>query len=174
MKKINKINNLFVTQSAIIAALYVILTLFSAFFGLDKGIIQFRVSEILTVLPAVTPSAILGLFIGCLISNILSGAIVFDVVFGSLATLIGALGTYYLGRRIKWLSAVGPIIANTVAVPLILKYAYNLEGTVIFFSFTVFLGELVCSGILGTLLLYSLPKKLFIHKKNNLSKKGDA
>ncbi len=160
-----KKRNLFITQAALIAALYVVLTLVSAAFGLDSKAIQFRLSEVLTVLPALTPAAIPGLFIGCLLSNFICGAMLPDMIFGSLATLIGAVGTYFIGKRVKWLSALPPIAANTVIVPLVLKYAYHLDGTVPFFALTVFIGEFVCCGILGTVLLYAIPKKLAAQMK---------
>ena len=160
-----KKRNLFITQAALIAALYVVLTLVSAAFGLDSKAIQFRLSEVLTVLPALTPAAIPGLFIGCLLSNFICGAMLPDMIFGSLATLIGAVGTYFIGKRVKWLSALPPIAANTVIVPLVLKYAYHLDGTVPVFALTVFIGEFVCCGILGTVLLYAIPKKLAAQMK---------
>ena len=105
-----KKRNPFITQAALIAALYVVLTLVSAAFGLDSKAIQFRLSEVLTVLPALTPAAIPGLFIGCLLSNFICGAMLPDMIFGSLATLIGAVGTYFIGKRVKWLSALPPIL----------------------------------------------------------------
>lgn len=160
-----KKRNPFITQAALIAALYVVLTLVSAAFGLDSKAIQFRLSEVLTVLPALTPAAIPGLFIGCLLSNFICGAMLPDMIFGSLATLIGAVGTYFIGKRVKWLSALPPIAANTVIVPLVLKYAYHLDGTVPFFALTVFIGEFVCCGILGTVLLYAMPKRLAAQMK---------
>lgn len=160
-----KKRNLFITQAALIAALYVVLTLVSAAFGLDSKAIQFRLSEVLTVLPTLTSAAIPGLFIGCLLSNFICGAMLPDMIFGSLATLIGAVGTYFIGKRVKWLSALPPIAANTVIVPLVLKYAYHLDGTVPFFALTVFIGEFVCCGILGTVLLYAIPKRLAAQMK---------
>ena len=160
-----KKRNPFITQAALIAALYVVLTLVSAAFGLDSKAIQFRLSEVLTVLPALTPAAIPGLFIGCLLSNFICGAMLPDMIFGSLATLIGAVGTYFIGKRVKWLPALPPIAANTVIVPLVLKYAYHLDGTVPFFALTVFIGEFVCCGILGTVLLYAIPKRLAAQMK---------
>lgn len=160
-----KKRNPFITQAALIAALYVVLTLVSAAFGLDSKAIQFRLSEVLTVLPALTPAAIPGLFIGCLLSNFICGAMLPDMIFGSLATFIGAVGTYFIGKRVKWLSALPPIAANTVIVPLVLKYAYHLDGTVPFFALTVFIGEFVCCGILGTVLLYAIPKRLAAQMK---------
>ena len=92
---------LFLTQAAVIAAIYVVLTIFISAFNLASGAIQVRISEALTILPFFTPAAIPGLAIGCLLSNLLTGAAVYDVVFGSLATLLGAVGTYLLRKHIK-------------------------------------------------------------------------
>ena len=160
-----KQNTRHLTVAAAIAALYVVLTGLSALFGLDKGAIQFRISEALTVLPCLTPAAIPGLFVGCLLSNLLYAAALPDLIFGSLATLLGAVGTYYLGRKVKWLSALPPILSNTVIIPLVLKYAYGLEGGLLYFAVTVFVGEFVCCGLIGTLLLYHLPKPLLRYIK---------
>ena len=85
---------LFITQGAVIAAIYVVLTYIVSLLGLTNGVIQVRLSEALTILPVFTPAAIPGLVVGCVISNILTGAVIWDVIFGSLATLIGAVGTY--------------------------------------------------------------------------------
>ena len=143
-----------------VAALYVVLTGISAMLNLDKGAIQLRLSEALTVLPIVTPAAIPGLFIGCFLSSALYGGIPIDVIFGSAATLIGAVGTYYIGKKHPLVATLPPVIANTVAVPLILKYAYMLEGPVTYVAITVFIGEFICCCVLGTALLHSLPKAL--------------
>ena len=104
----------FITQGAVIAAIYVVLVIVFDYWSF--GPIQFRVAEALTILPYFTPAAIPGLFIGCLIANILGGAVIWDIVFGSIATLIGAVGTYLL-RKNKWLAPLPPIIANTIIVP---------------------------------------------------------
>ena len=90
---------LFLTQAAVIAAIYVVLTIFISAFNLASGAIQVRISEALTILPFFTPAAIPGLAIGCLLSNLLTGVAVYDVVFGSLATLLGAVGTYLLRKH---------------------------------------------------------------------------
>ena len=103
---------------------------------------QFRIAEALTILPYFTPAAIPGLFVGCIIANILGGAIVWDVVFGSIATLIGAIGTYLL-RKHKWLAPVPPIVANTIIVPFVLKFAYGSEGMFAMFFVTVGAGEII-------------------------------
>lgn len=148
---------LFITQAAIIAALYVVLTLLANALGLANYAIQLRFSEALTILPFFTPAAIPGLFLGCLISNLLTGAIIWDVVFGSLATLLGAVGTYLL-RRVKWLAPLPPIAANTIIVPFVLYYAYRIPGSIPYFMLTVGIGEILSCGVLGMLLLFVLQK----------------
>ena len=87
------------TWAALIAALYVVLTFIANAAGLASGAIQVRLSEMLTIMPMFTWAAVPGLTIGCVLANLLTGCAVWDVVFGSLATLLGALGTYYIGRR---------------------------------------------------------------------------
>ncbi len=155
MKNRKKIVN--VSVAAIIAALYVVLTYLASALGLASFAIQVRFSEALTILPLFTPAAIPGLFAGCVLANILTGCAMWDVIFGSLATLLGALGTYFL-RKYKILATLPPIIANTLIVPPVLLYVYNLEGTYWFFTLTVCLGEIISCGILGTLLRKSLEK----------------
>lgn len=145
------------TQAAIIAACYVVLTFIANSLGLANGAIQVRFSESLCVLPAFTPAAIPGLFLGCLISNIMSGCVIFDIVFGSIATLIGAVFTYLL-RKYKYLSVVPPIVSNTLIIPFVLKFAYGLPAGISYFFITVGIGEIISCGILGTLLILYLKK----------------
>ena len=136
------------TYAALTAGLYVILTLIASMMGLSNGVIQIRFSESLTILPVFTSSAIPGLTLGCVIANIISGAHIYDVIFGSVATLIGAVFTYVL-RKNKYLAASCPIISNTVIVPLILSYVYHFEGSIWYFAVTVFIGEVISCGVLG-------------------------
>ncbi len=145
------------TQAAIIAACYIVLTFIANSIGLASGAIQVRFSESLCVLPAFTPAAIPGLFIGCLVSNILSGCVIFDIVFGSIATLIGAIFTYLL-RKYKYLASVPPIISNTLIIPFVLKFAYGLPAGISYFFVTVGIGEIISCGVLGTLLILYLKK----------------
>lgn len=147
----------FITQAAIIAAIYVVLTIAINAFDLANGAIQVRISEALTILPFFTPAAVPGLFVGCLLSNFITGAPIWDVIFGSLATLSGAAGTYFL-RKYKWLAPVPPIIANVLIIPPVLYYAYGLPGSIPLFMLTVGIGELISCGILGMLLLFLLQK----------------
>lgn len=177
---------LFLTQAALIAALYVVLTEISNIFGLASFAVQIRFSEALTILPFFTPAAIPGLFVGCIISNLLVSANIFDIIFGSLATLIGAFLTYFIGKATSgknannktdafdvtstiptskswykktaaWLAPIPPIAANTLIIPFVLKYAYGYEPLWLFFL-TVFAGEFISCGILGMPLLFLVKK----------------
>ena len=143
---------LFLTRGAMIAAGYVVLTYLTHLVGLDSGAIQFRISEALTVLPVFFAEAIPGLFIGCALSNLLCGGTVLDILFGSLATLLGALGTYAL-RRMPMLASIPPIIANVLIIPPVLIYAYGATEALPYLMLTVGLGEVVCAGVLGTILI---------------------
>ena len=146
---------LFVAQAALIAAIYVVLTYFISAFNLASGAIQVRISEALTILPAFTPAAIPGLAIGCFLSNLLTGCLPMDVLFGSLATLIGAVGSY-LFRKHKWLVPLPPVVANTVIVPFVLAYVYGAEGSIPFFMLTVGIGEVISCYVLGSILMNAL------------------
>ena len=150
-------NTKYLTQSGVIAALYVALTLLAKVFGLDSGQIQLRLSEALCVLPVFLPAAVPGLTIGCLLANLLCGNIIWDVVFGTLATLIGAIGTRLL-RKHPLLALLPPILSNTIIVPFVLAYAYCLPGSVPFFMLTVGIGEVLSCGLLGSLLYNTLDK----------------
>ncbi|MBQ5599313.1 MAG: QueT transporter family protein [Lachnospiraceae bacterium] len=151
--KENKTRNL--VFSALIASIYVVLTLLLR--PISYGPIQFRVSEALCVLPYFTPAAIPGVFIGCLISNLLGGAVLMDIVFGSLATLIGAIGSWLL-RRNRWLVSLPPILSNTLIIPWVLKFAYGSEDLVWYMMITIGIGEILAIGVLGQLLISVLAK----------------
>ncbi|MDD3279039.1 MAG: QueT transporter family protein [Lachnospiraceae bacterium] len=147
---------LYLTQGAMIAALYIILTYLANSLGLANYAIQVRFSEALTILPFFTPAAIPGLFAGCILSNLLTGCMPLDIIFGSLATLAGAFGTYALRKKSPWLAPLPPIIANTIVVPFILSYVYQFEGSIPYFMLTVGAGEVISCGILGMILLFAL------------------
>ena len=145
----------FICQAAVIAALYVVLTyVFSAF---ASGVIQVRVSEALTILPAFKPAAIPGLVIGCLLSNTLTGCVLLDIIFGSVATLIGALGSYAL-RRHTWLVPIPPIVSNMIIVPFVLRFAYGATDAFPFMIATVGAGEIISCYLLGMILYGALKK----------------
>ena len=146
----------FMTKAAMIAAVYVVLTVVFAPFSF--GEIQVRISEALTILPAFTPAAVPGLFVGCLLGNLLGGAAVPDIIFGSLATLIGAFGTWKLRDTHPLLLPVPPILANALIIPFVLRYAYGVPLPIPLMMLTVGFGELLSAGVLG-MLLYTLLKK---------------
>ena len=135
-------------QGAVIAALYVVLTIIFA--PISFGAVQVRIAEIMTIMPLFTPAAIPGLFLGCVLANLLGGAIIWDVIFGSVATLIGAaLG--YLLRKNRWLVPIPAIIANTVIVPLVLRYGYGIDMPLYLLAVYIALGEIVGCYLLGEL-----------------------
>lgn len=139
----------------VIAALYVVLTMVSAAFGLASGAIQVRLSEALTVLPALTASAVPGLTVGCLLANLITGCAPWDVVFGTLATLLGAVGTRMLKDK-PFLCWIPPVVSNMVIVPLVLMKVYGVPDTFWYLMITVGAGEVIACGVLGLLLLHSL------------------
>ena len=145
------------TQAAIIAALYVVLTYLAGMLGLASGAIQIRFSEALTILPVFTPAAIPGLFAGCILSNLFTGCALPDIVFGSLATLIGAVFTRKL-RKLPYLAPVPPNVTNTMIVQNVLLYAYGIKPSWLSFL-TVFAGEMISCEILGILLEKVIKKR---------------
>ena len=155
------------TRGALIAAMYVGLCYVSTIFGLSSGVIQFRLAEVLCILPVFMPEAIPGLFIGCLLSNVIAGGVIWDIIFGSIATLIGAIGAYLLRKvpeKIKWVATLPTLVANMIIVPFVLMYAYGIEEGFAFLAFTVGLGELVCGVIGGTVLYYSMKDAKILKK----------
>lgn len=148
----------FITHAAIIAALYVVLTLIANALGMANYAIQIRFSEALTILPLFTPAAIPGLYVGCLLSNVLTGCIAWDILFGPIATLLGAIGTYLLRKKHPLLGTLPPITANTLIVPFVLAYAYKFEGSIPYFMVSVGIGEVLSCGVLGYLVWLTLKK----------------
>jgi len=147
---------LFLTQAAMIAAIYVVMTVVFAPFSF--GQIQVRISEALTILPFFTPAAIPGITIGCLVGNAIGGAIVPDIIFGSLATLVGAIFTYLLRGKNEFLAPLPPIISNSIIVPLVLRHAYGVPLPYPLLMLSVGLGEILSCGVIGMVLLRTLKK----------------
>lgn len=139
--------------AGMIAALYAVVTLLLR--PISYGEMQVRVSEALTLLPILTPAAVPGLFVGCLIANVLGSATIWDMVFGSLATLIAALITRRL-RHKPALAALAPVVMNGLVVGLVLHFTLNLPllATMLW----VALGEAVACYALGLPLLWALKK----------------
>ncbi len=147
-----------IAQGAIIAALYVVLTLIFA--PISFGPLQLRIAEALTILPLFTPAAIPGLFVGCVLANLLGGAIVWDVVFGSLATLIGAALGYVL-RKNRWLVPIPAIAANALIIPFVLRYGYGIaEDPLPLLALYIAAGEVLGCGVLG-----ELPATVLLRRK---------
>jgi len=159
----------YVIQTFVIALLYIILTIIADQFGMAKNIVQIRISDALAVLPYFTPAAIPGLFIGCFVSNglislttdpntgkmVLSTVAQYYVLYGSIATLIGAIGGFIL-RKYKFIVGVPTIIANTIAMPLIFKFIFRYDERLLKCVLTVGVGELISCGLLGIALLMAL------------------
>ena len=145
---------LYLAQAAMIAALYVVLTY--VFAPISFGEIQVRIAEALTILPVFTFAAIPGLFIGCLLGNIIGGALIPDVILGSLATLIGAFFTWKLRNAHPFLAPIPPILSNMIIIPFVLKYAYLIDLPIPLMMLSVGIGEVLSCGVLGLSLYYAL------------------
>ena len=146
-------------SGAMIAALYAALTV--ALAPISYGPVQFRVSEALTLLPWYLPEAVPGLFVGCVVANFFGGYGVVDMVFGSLATLIGALLTRKAPRL--WLAALPPVVSNMLIIGAMLHFLINvpLAATAIY----VGLGEA------GACFLLGLPLMRFLERQGILTRR---
>ena len=163
----NKNRTMQLANAGMIAALYVVLTWVANLLGLASGAIQIRISEALTILPVFTAAAVPGLTVGCVLANLLTGCAAWDVVFGSLATLIGAVGTRLLKNK-PLLAWIPPVVSNAVIVPIVLMKVYGVEDVTVFgqtfggnsvwlmLVVTVGIGEIIACGIMGLLLWQSL------------------
>ena len=153
----NRNNTLKLATGAVIAALYVVLTVLAAQFNLASGAIQVRFSEALTIMPVFTAAAVPGLTIGCVLANLLTGCAVWDVVFGSLATLIGAVGTRLLKNK-PLLAWIPPVLSNMAIIPIILIKVYGVPDAWWFLLLTIGAGEIISCGVLGLLLHRALSR----------------
>ncbi|MER1993764.1 MAG: QueT transporter family protein [Eubacteriales bacterium] len=151
----NRNKNLQLANAGMIAALYVVLTWIANLAGLASGAIQVRLSEALTILPVFTAAAVPGLTVGCVLANLLTGCAAWDVVFGSLATLIGAVGTRLLKNK-PMLAWIPPVVSNMAIVPIILIRVYGVPDAWWFLVLTVGAGEVISCGLLGLLLWKAL------------------
>ena len=142
-------------QAALIAAIYATLTIVLGSFG--YGPIQFRIAEALTVLPALTPAGIPGLFVGCMVANILGPYGMLDMVLGGGATLIAAILSYKL-RKHPILVPLPPVLVNAVVIGAMLYYAYGVPMNLFACMGTVGLGQLVSCYAIGYPLLKILSR----------------
>ena len=145
----------YITEASAIAALYTVITI--AIGPLGSAAIQCRIPEAMCMLAIFTPAAIPGMTIGCLISNIATGCLWQDVLFGTLATLIGVVGARLL-RQIWWLTPLPTVVSNTLIVPFVLAYAYHAEEGIPFLMLTVGIGEVISAYVLGIVLYFALRK----------------
>ena len=150
------------SRAGIIAAMYVALTLI--FQPISFGAVQFRISEALMLLPLLTANAIPGLFVGCLAANLVGGGVWFDVLLGSVATLLAAIFAY---KWRKWppLSAFSAVLFNGLIVGPVVYFAYVYDpagavsvGTLLFTMLTVAAGEMAVCYVLGLPLYYALKR----------------
>jgi len=155
MKKLN-LTAPRLAQGALIAAVYVVLTVLFA--PISFGAMQVRIAEALTILPLFTSAAIPGLFIGCILANLLGGAVALDVVFGSIATLLGAVGGYLL-RKNRWLVPLPAIVSNGLIVPFVLRCGYGVDLPILLMMLYVAVGEVLGCYVLGELLASAILKR---------------
>lgn len=150
--------------SSLIASIYTICTVLLA--PISYGAVQVRVSEALTILPYFSAYPIGGLFIGCLISNLIGGNGLLDIIFGSLATLVAGILTYIIGRSNlkykKYICPLPPVVINAVVVGFVLNYTLNLP--LLPSMFWVGIGEAIACYILGLLLLSLFEKNKKLKK----------
>lgn len=151
-------NTRYLTEAAVIAAMYAAVTIALGHFG--SGLFQVRISEALTILPMFTPAAIPGLFVGCVISNIITGNGPVDVIFGSFATLLAAFLSYKMPN--KYLVPLPPVVVNAIVVGFILNYvlAVPLPAAMGW----VALGQIISCYGAGSILIFLLERnkdKLF-------------
>ena len=159
MDQKNRQRTRYLCQAAVIAALYVVLTLLAKMLGLDSGVIQVRFSEMLCILPIFLSSAIPGVTVGCFLASLLTGAVWLDIIIGPIATLIGAIGTYLL-RKYKWIAPMPPIVSNAIIIPFVLAYGYGMEQAIPLMMLTVAIGEIISVYILGMIFYHGAEKYL--------------
>lgn len=157
MKKRN-ING--ITAGALFAASYVVLTFVSQIFGLASGAIQFRLSECLTVFAYMGSYSIMGLTVGCFLANLLTGCALWDIIFGSVATLIGAVGTYYIHKVSDKLLWLPPVLSNCIIVPVVLQKVYGVTDAYWYLMLTVGIGEIAMCLAVGMLVHKAVKKRI--------------
>ena len=158
----SRITAKYLTRAAIIAAIYVVLTYLAGILNLAYGPVQFRISEALTVLPFLFPEAVPGLFVGCIVSNILSPYGVLDLVVGSAATLLAAIWTNKCRNR--FVAPLPPVVCNAVLVGAMIAwyeagFGAGFLAAFVYNAATVGLGEAIVCYALGLPLLKVLENR---------------
>ncbi len=154
--------SIFITHAALVAALYVALGTLSYFMGLDSGTVQLRFSEALCVLPAVYPPAFYGVTVGCLLFNTIFTGNILDIVFGTLATLIGAVFARMMKKH-KYLAFIPSVISNSLIIPFVICFT-TMNGIISalpLLALSVAVGEIASCGVLGNLIIKTLDKRKF-------------
>ena len=146
------------TLNGVIAAAYAALTLVASAMNLAYGPVQFRFSEALTVLPFLFPGTWPGLFVGCLVANLLSPYGPIDIVIGSLATLLAAIWTEKVDR--PWLAPLPPVLCNMVLVGFTAQFAALFAVNALW----VGIGEAVVCYVLGLLLIRAVPNVSYLRR----------
>lgn len=147
-------------ETALIAAIYVILTFVSAAFGLSSGAIQLRLSEALCVLAIFTPAAVPGVALGCFTANLLTGCALWDIVFGTLASLVGMLGCRAM-KKFPYLAPAPYALANMIVIPFVVKLVYGAPDALYFIFLTIGIGEIISVFAVG------IPLYLVLKKHSN-------
>ena len=157
----NKKHVRFLCEAALIAAIYVILTYFCAAVGMSSGAIQLRLSEALCIFGLFTPAALPGVALGCFMANLLTGCALWDIVFGSLASLIGMIGVIAL-KKFPYLAPVPYALANMIIVPFVVKLVYGAPEALPLIFLTVGIGEII--SVFG----FGIPLYLVLKKHKNV------
>lgn len=144
-------------EAALIAAIYVILTYLCAAIGMSSGAVQLRFSEALCVLAIFTPAAVPGVALGCFMANLLTGCALWDIVFGSLASLIGMIGCRALKKH-PYVALVPYALANMVIIPFVVKLVYSAPEALPLIFLTVGIGEIISVFGFGIPLYLALKK----------------
>ncbi len=164
----------YLARAGLVAALYTVLTI--ALAPISFNLIQCRVSEALCLLPAVMAPSVPGLFIGCLIANLISGAPIYDVIIGSIATLVGCVLTRFMAKKncSVWLLPIPTVLSNAVLVGCVLYFVYQVPVVLPVATLAVAAGEIVSCYALGVPMLLFLKRKQWNFLDESVKNSGEA
>ena len=151
----------FARQAFVIAVIYAAITVAMSYLDLANPDYQLRISEAMCVLPYFMPSAIPGLFFGCILGNYFGGCAMLDVIFGSLTTLVAAIITACLRKKSPWFAPLPAMILNTIVVPILLPFCQPSMfrvSRIPIYMLRVGAGEFVSCFVLGMFLLIFIKK----------------
>ncbi len=157
MKRRSNSNIRYLCEASLIAALYVMLTILSAAFGLSGGAIQLRLSEAICIFAVFTPAAVPGVALGCFVSNLLTGCALWDIIFGTLASFFGMIACRAL-RKFPYLASAPYALINIIAIPLIQAYVYSAKEALPLLFMFMSIGEILSVYAVGMPLYYILNK----------------